>query len=117
MSALDQFEDEIQTRLGAVRDLIHAVAAETPEAGAIVEEVKWGQPSFATRPKTGSPIRLGLSKTGAPAVFVHCQTTLVADYVAGPGNDAVVEGSRAVIVPDDPDDLRPLIRAALTYHT
>jgi hypothetical protein len=116
MSAFDQFEDDTRARLGALRDLIHTVASETPDAGAVVEEVKWGQPSYATKPKTGSPMRLGLTKSGEPARVVHCQTTLVADYVAGPGQGAAVEGTRAVILPDDLEELRPLIRAALTYH-
>lgn len=117
MTAFEQFEGPARARLIEMKDLIHAVARDTAQAGTVVEEVKWGQPSFATRPKTGTPIRLGLTKSGAPAMFVHCQTTLVSDYVATVGQDAVVEGNRAVILPDDLQALRPLIRAALTYHT
>lgn len=117
MSAFDQFEAPDRARLTEVRDLILVTAAETTQAGNVVEEVKWGQPSFATQPKTGTPIRLGLTKSGEPAMFVHCQTTLVADYVATVGQDALVEGNRAVILPDDLEAIRPLIRAALTYHT
>mgnify|MGYP000722380901 CR=1 FL=1 len=117
MSAIDQFDGPTKAKLLAVRDMIYEVAAETGAAGKVVEEVKWGQPSFATSPKTGTPIRLGLNKAGAPTLFVHCQTTLVADYVATVGQNAVVEGNRAVVLPEDIDAIRPLVRAALTYHT
>ncbi|MGB0411997.1 MAG: DUF1801 domain-containing protein [Pikeienuella sp.] len=116
MKAFDQFDGDIRARLLAVKDLIHATAKETPGVGAVVEDVKWGQPSFATTPRTGTPIRLGVNKAGAPALFVHCQTTVVADYVAGPGTGALIEGNRAVILPADLSQLVPLIRAALTYH-
>ena len=116
MSVFDQFEGNARTQLLAVKDLIHATAKETPGVGAVVEEVKWGQPSFATKPRTGTPIRLGVNKAGTAALFVHCQTTIVADYVAGPGVGAMVEGNRAVVLPKDISQLVPLIRAALTYH-
>lgn len=117
MSPLDRIDEPACAQLRAVRALILAIAAETPGAGAVVEEVKWGQASFTTRPRTGTPIRLGLTRAGLPALFVHCQTRLVADFLAGPGRDLSVEGTRAVILPENPALLTPLIRAALTYHT
>ena len=120
---LDRFPEDIRARLEAVRGLIVEIAARTEGVGAVVEEVKWGQPSLATVPRTGTPIRLGVTRSGRAAIFVHCQTTVIADFLAGPGQEpgrtVEVEGNRAVILPDDPADLdrlRPLLRAALTYH-
>ncbi|MGB0506094.1 MAG: DUF1801 domain-containing protein [Pikeienuella sp.] len=107
---------EVQRPLADIRALIHRIAGETPDVGAIVEEVKWGQLSFSTKPRTGSPIRIGQLKSGEPALFAHCQTTLMNDFAAGPGAGLSFEGSRAVVVPEDAELLVPLIRAALTYH-
>lgn len=102
--------------LAPVRALIHQVAAETDAAGVVVEEVKWGQLSLTTKPRTGSPLRLGSLKSGDAALFAHCQTSLISDFAAGPGAGLRFEGNRAVVIPDDVDRLRPLIAAALTYH-
>jgi hypothetical protein len=107
---------EVQVSLGLIRALIHRIAAETSGAGTVVEEVKWGQLSLTTKPRTGSPLRLGQLKSGEPALFAHCQTTLIADFAAGPGAGLSFEGRRAAVVPADPERLSPLIRAALTYH-
>ena len=114
--AFAPFPEQARERLREARALIHDVAATTPGAGAVVEEVKWGVPSFTTSPRTGSPLRLGVAKCGAPALFVHCQTRLMADFAMTAPPDLVIEGTRAVHLPDDVRVLRPLITAALTYR-
>lgn len=108
----------VRDTLHHLRGLIFDVAATIPAVGAVTETLKWGQPSFAVQ--TGTPVRLGVSKSGVPALLVHCQTTVVSDARAFLGTDLSFEGNRAVLVPMDgpfPDAaLRQVIHAALTYR-
>ncbi|WP_353350883.1 DUF1801 domain-containing protein [Aquicoccus sp. SU-CL01552] len=104
-----------------LRALILSVAADTPEAGRLSEELRWGQPAYLTpRTGAGTTLRLGVPKSGGFALFVHCQTTLIEEFRALAGPDWSVEGRRAILF-DGPaaitdPALRLLIRRALTYH-
>ena len=113
------FDDRARGVLLTIRDMIFDVAAVTEDAGQVVEQIRWGQPSFATRPKTGTPMRLGVTDAGHCAIFVHCQSRMMAD---APVSFAALTpmGARGVEVRDLNDasipELRAFIRAALTYH-
>ena len=91
----------------------------TPGVGRIEETLKWGQPSYLT-PETGSgtTVRIDAHSGGGVAMFVHCQTDLVATFRRHyPGLD--YEGARAIVMRDGPVDeaaLRHCIGLALTYH-
>ncbi|MDX2485256.1 MAG: DUF1801 domain-containing protein [Pseudodonghicola sp.] len=120
-AAFAGFPPEAQTGLRALRALILSVAADTPEAGRLSEELRWGQPAYLT-PETGAgtTLRLGVPKSGGFALFVHCQTSLIDEFRELVGRDWPVEGRRAILF-EDPDAimdpaLRLLIRRALTYH-
>lgn len=104
----------------ALRDLVFDVAADTPEAGRISEELRWGQPAYLTPDtRAGSTIRIGRAGAKSYALFVHCQTTLIADFreiaphLRFEGNRAVVFDAAA---PPDDRALAQLMRAALTWH-
>ncbi|EBA13598.1 DUF1801 domain-containing protein [Roseobacter sp. CCS2] len=104
-----------------LRDLIFAVAAETPKAGPIEETLRWGQPSYITpKTKAGSTLRIGATKAGEAAIFAHCGTQIISTYAATFPNMDRIEGNRAVIFDNAdasaPDRLRLLIRHGLTYH-
>lgn len=111
----------------ALRSLIFEIAASLPAVGEIEETLKWGQPSYQTlRPKSGSPIRLGMPKTDGQeqdrfGIYTHCQTTLISDFRNLFPDDFIYEGNRAIHfdnVDEIPmDKLRLFISAALTYHT
>ncbi|KAJ55242.1 hypothetical protein ACMU_15925 [Actibacterium mucosum KCTC 23349] len=110
-----------QAGLDQLRALILSTAAEMPEVGAIEETTKWGQPSFApTRPRTGTPLRLGQPKEGGFAIYAHCATSVISDFQALFPDEFRYDGNRAVLfdTPGDiqPDKLRLLITAALRYH-
>lgn len=110
-----------QAGLAQLRALILSTAADLPEVGAIEETTKWGQASFApTRPRTGTPLRLGEPKAGGFAIYAHCATSVISDFQALFPDDFRYDGNRAVLFngPDDiqPDKLRLLIAAALRYH-
>ena len=115
------FPDAAQPGCRALRDLIFAVAAETPQAGPIAEELRWGQPAYLT-PQTGSgtTIRIGVPKSGGFALFLHCRTSLIEDFRPLAPEGTRFDGTRAVLFDDDDspdrDALALLIRAALTYH-
>src|SRR5947207_12044527 len=71
----------VRQRLLALRRLILDTAATTAGVGRIDETLKWGQPSYlTTRPKSGSTIRIDQAPPGSYALYVHCQTNLVATY-------------------------------------
>ncbi|MEL6573850.1 MAG: DUF1801 domain-containing protein [Pseudomonadota bacterium] len=119
-AAFAAFPDDTRPALMALRDLIFSIAEETPEVTQLVEDLRWGQPSYLTAPRVGSTIRLGVAKKGGFGLFAHCQTTLISDFVAAyPGWDRI-DGNRGVLFDDikqiDPVRHGALIKAALTYH-
>lgn len=90
--------------------------------GPLEEALKWGQPSFLTSSsKSGTTIRIDrLSKADdRPALFVSCQTDLIATFQAIYPKTFAYHGQRAIILdPDAPlpeSPLRHCIALALTY--
>ncbi len=116
----DGFEPEVGAALLGLRALVFAVAAEIDQVTGVEESLKWGQPSYSPKPKTGTPIRLGVTKSGAACLFVHCQTSLVADLEADNAHGLHTIDNRAVVLPkigaEDHPGLPGFVRAALTYH-
>ena len=114
--ALEAMPEAARAGVHALRRLILRVAAE--ENTAVREELRWGQPAFLS-PK-GTTIRIGTHKAARFALFVHCQTSLIDDFRAGPGAAMAFDGTRGVLF-NDPDEidaaaLTILIRNALTYR-
>ena len=112
--------NDARETLLSIRALIYDIGAALP-VGRIEESLKWGQPSYATPDtKAATPIRLGVAKSGVPAIFTHCQSTVMSDFQAICSPDFIFDGNRALHLPPDnlPDlnALTPLIRAALTYR-
>jgi hypothetical protein len=112
----------VRKTLLALRRLIHDVAASTPGVGPLEETLKWDQPSFLTSTSnSGTTIRIDqLSKTDdRPALFVPCQTDLIATYKEIYPDSLRYQGKRAIILdPDEPlpeEELRHCIALALTY--
>jgi len=113
--AFAAFPTEPRKVLDALRTLILTEAA---QLGVEVDEcLRWGQPSYISA--KGSTLRLGIAKSGDPAIFAHCQTTIISDFAAQFGTDFKIQGNRAVTFsnPHDiqPDKLRLLIAHALQY--
>jgi hypothetical protein len=117
--AFAAFEAGPRGALEEARLMIFEVAAALDEVSGIEESLKWGQPSYAPKPKTGTPIRLSVTKAGALTLFVNCQTTLVADLAANNPHDLATIDNRAVLLPETVTDhpgLRSFVKVALTYH-
>lgn len=97
----------------SLRAMIFEIAQGDSEVGAIVEQIKWGQPSYTTRPLSGTPLRLGLVKGKEEhiAFFVHCQTSLIETMRHHYGDSLCYDGSRAVHL----SIRQPLPKEALTH--
>ncbi|MEL6644061.1 MAG: DUF1801 domain-containing protein [Pseudomonadota bacterium] len=119
--AFDAFPDPARLTLLDLRRLVFDTAIQTDGVGPLQETLKWGQPAYLT-PTThsGSTLRLGVTKSDDPAIYVHCQTTILSDFRTVFPNDFRYEGHRAVHLDDasplPSDKLQLLIAATLTYH-
>ncbi|MDZ7937864.1 MAG: DUF1801 domain-containing protein [Rhodoferax sp.] len=118
----DAYPPVARKRLLALRELVFRVAAVTHGVGDVDESLKWGEPSYTTRNKAGSPFRMDW-KARAPdqyAVYFHCQTGLVEMFKTMFPNDFTFEGNRALVLALSrklpADELTVCIAAALTYH-
>jgi hypothetical protein len=112
----------MRVRLTTLRDLIIDVAAKTDGVGALDETLKWGEPAYLTRSKSGSTIRLGW-KASAPdeaALYFICTTGLVDRFRELYPRTFRFGGNRALLfdatsrLPLKP--LRHCIALALTYR-
>lgn len=120
-AAFDVADPVARDGLMALRQLIFDTAVQTPETGGVEEALRWGQPAYLTRQReTGSTLRIGIPKGARFALFVHCQSQLIPEFIRTfPAWDRL-EGTRAVLF-DDPAEVDPvrhgwLVRRALTYH-
>jgi hypothetical protein len=110
-------------KLLQLRALIFDTAAETPGVGPLLEALRWGEPSYLTpTTKSGTSIRIHWKprQPNRCAMYVHCQTNLVAQYRLRHNSVLEFEGNRAVLFDVDqplPEAaLRDCVRLALTYH-
>ncbi|HCE69789.1 MAG TPA: DUF1801 domain-containing protein, partial [Ruegeria sp.] len=98
--------------------LILRSAAELPQAQPLQETLKWGQPAYLA--PRGSTLRLGCPRQGGFALYVHCQSRLIPDYLEQFEGLDRIEGTRAILFrsADEIDPIRHgwLIRRALTYR-
>ena len=115
------YPEKVRAGFLELRELIFETAKTTPGVGMIVETLKWGQPAYLTpESKSGSTIRLGLSKHGGFALYTHCQTTIMSDFQSIFPGDFTYERNRTVHFEDGRnlplEQIKLLIVSALTYH-
>ncbi len=111
----------LRADLLALRRLIFEAAAECEAVGPLVETLKWRQPAYLpARPRIGTTVRIDALKDGHYAIFVHCQTTLVARFRETYPGLFAFDGKRAVILDQGEKlpgaELKHCIQMALTYH-
>lgn len=120
--AFEALPEAPRERLLLLRELIFETAAGLPEVGALSETLKWGEPSYLTKNKSGTTIRIHWKSRNPElcALYVHCQTTLVEQFRARHSGVLQFEGSRAVLFPVKgrfpKRALADCVQAALTYH-
>lgn len=118
---LDHHPEPTRSALKRLRRLILDTAAATPGVGEVEEALRWGQPSYLS--KTGSTIRIDALKgsTARYALYVHCQTDLLASFRDLYGDALTYEGKRALVFdagePLNEDIVAHCIALALTYHS
>jgi uncharacterized protein DUF1801 len=117
----DQSPPVLQKRLQDVRQLILQVAEQNPDIGEIEESIKWGQASFATKPKTGTPIRIGGDKdTETYSLFVPCSTRIISEFRDIHPDMFEYRGNREIRLPLNKimpqKKLSLFIKAALGYY-
>ena len=119
-AALSRYPAKVSQQLLQLRKLVIQTHSKTASVGELVEGLRWGQPSYMTRkPETGTAIRLGMSKCGRPAMFFHCQTTLIATIRSHYLPVFDFEGNRALVLSSSlgstKAELTHCIQLALTY--
>ena len=117
---LKQFPSEVGKALMQLRSLILSTHKKMANVGELSEVLRWGQLSYLTvKPQTGSMIRLGMSKSGKPAMFFHCGTSLIETYRAQYSHEFEFEGNRAVVLTSSVSStkaaLAHCVEQALTY--
>ncbi len=121
-AVFDAYPLAVRARLLKLRALIFA-AAKASDVGALTETLKWGQPAYLPKAaRTGTTIRIDALKgsDGKVAMFVPCQTALIASFRERYGDQFAFEGNRAIVfspglkVPEKA--LSHCIAMALTYH-
>ena len=120
-ATFDAFPAAPRKGLLTLRALIFETAVTTPDAGAIEETLKWGQPAYLTpETKSGSTIRLGVPKGGGFALYTHCRSSLISDFQTLFPSDFTYDGNRAIHFASGQtlptEALSLLIKSALTYH-
>ena len=118
----DSYPKNVKLKLLTLRELVFRTAASIDGVGEIEETLKWGEPAYVTKNKSGSTVRMDWKKKDPDhyAMYFHCQTNLVETFRTLFPHDFKFEGNRALIfslrdkVPED--SLSMCIAASLTYH-
>lgn len=116
----DTYPIEIRKNLLYIRKLIFDIASESDNIGELEETLKWDQPSYLTsKPKSGTTIRLGFIGLAEYAIYVHCQTTLIAEFKEV-YPELNYEGNRAIILDSRKNlpikTIKHFLYLALSYH-
>lgn len=114
--------DVIETLLH-LKGIIFEQAGLNKKIGDIEESLKWGQLSYVSKNRSGTPIRLGIEKKAPNSLglYVHCSTTVIGDVKHIYGNKFRYDGNRALLfdytktIPEK--EIRHVIDMILSYHT
>ena len=117
----DSFPERHRDLALKLRTRLLEVAAEDDLTGGVEETLKWGEPSYGpSRPRVGSPVRIGPYDDDHVALFFNCRTLLVERFRSTFGDALSYAGNRAVLfrlsepLPDEA--IGACVRAALRYH-
>ena len=119
---INEYPTGIQRKILELRTLIYKTANDTEGCGQILESLKWNEPSYATRPKTGAPIRLAwhAKRPDEFGLYVPCQTSLIRSFKNKYPKKFTYDGTRGIIFSksDDVSDkaVKDFMQMALTYY-
>ncbi len=115
------YPPKIRKRLLSLRQIIFETA-EQLDVGELEETLKWGQPSYLTKSKSGTTIRIDQlqSYENCYAIFFHCQTSIIERIKQNFTDQFTYEGNRAIIfnLQDEipVDSIKYCIEMGLRYH-
>ncbi len=118
----DTYPPQARRKLMALRELVFKTAAATEGVGELEESLKWGEPAYTPKNKSGCAVRIDMKKKSPSqyAMYFLCQTNLVETFRTMFPTDFVFEGNRALVFSLDErvstDALTECITASFTYH-
>lgn len=122
-AVFDDYAEPVRDGLLALRRLILETAESTEGVGPIEETLKWGQPSYLTKNRSGSTIRIASTPPSSNydyGLYFTCSTNLLSSFRTLFDDTFSYEKDRALLFkcgqtqPDN--ELRVCISMALTYH-
>lgn len=121
-SIVDHYPVELNDKLLYLKSLIYGQADLNPKVGEIEESLKWGQLSYVSKNRSGTPIRLGIEKKmpGYFGLYVNCSTTVINDVKHIYGDKFQYDGNRGLMLKVDEQlpelEIRHIIDIILCYH-
>lgn len=121
-SVVDQYPAELKDKFLYLKSLIYEQATLNPKTGEIEESLKWGQLSYVSKNRSGTPIRLGIEKKmpGYFGLYVNCSTTVINDAKHIYGDKFQYDGNRGLMFKSDDQlpekEIRHIIDIILCYH-
>ena len=116
----ESYPESMRGKMLRLRKIVLETASETEGVDAVVETLKWGEPSYIT--KGGSTVRIGWKEKtpGQYAIYFNCNSSLVETFKAVYGEAFTFDGKRAIVFGVDDElpiaELKHCISLALTYH-
>ena len=117
----ESYPESMRGKMLRLRKIVLETASETEGVDAVVETLKWGEPSYIT--KGGSTVRIGWKEKtpGQYAIYFNCNSSLVETFKAVYGEAFTFDGKRAIVFGVDDElpiaELKHCISLALTYHS
>lgn len=119
--AFEDYPAPVKKTLLDARKLVFRIQKNDPEIGELNETLRWGELSYLTeKPKSGSMIRLAMTRSGEPAVFFHCGTSLIERFRTQYSHVFEFEKNRALVlsspVSEVETELSDCLKQALRYQ-
>jgi len=118
----DTYPARVRRKLLVIRELVFRTAAETEGVGELEETLKWGEPAYTPRNKSGCAVRIDSKKKDPThyAIYFLCQTNLVDTFRTVFPHDFLFEGNRALVFSLEDkvltNALAMCIAESFTYH-
>ncbi len=118
----DAYPTRVRRKLMDIRELVFLTAAQTEGVGDLEETLKWGEPAYVPRNKSGCAVRIDWKSKDPThyAMYFLCQTNLVETFRTLFPDDFTFEGNRALVFSLDARvptrALAMCIAASFTYH-
>lgn len=120
--AVKGYSFDVVDKLIQLKSIIYEQASSNDKIGKIEESLKWGQLSYVSQNRSGTPIRLGIEKKipDCLGLYVNCSTTVISDIKHIYGDTLRYGGNRALLFSSQDDlpenEIRHVVDMILSYH-